>query len=160
MCHSALEVTCMDKESSVWICKLHEQTENNGFIFTETDEPSADKFPWSSSASLVVHLRFDFIPGENIFMINMLLLFVVDVVILFLQYVLLVSSMSFVSCTETKGRFLFDSGGIFWSVDNLSVTYSEHRRSVSLCLTLIWKCVHHLSPTPRGSFPYSHKHSL
>lgn len=133
MCHSALEVTCMDKESGVWICKLHEQTENNGFIFTETDEPSADKFSWSSSASFVVHLRFDFIPGKkNIFMINMLLLFVVDVVILFLQYVLLVNYMSYVSCTETKGRFLFDSRGIFWSEDSLSVTYSKHRKSIFL----------------------------
>lgn len=41
VCHSALEVTCMDKESGVPIGKLHDRIQINGFIFTEKDEPSA-----------------------------------------------------------------------------------------------------------------------
>lgn len=33
VCHSALEVTCMGKESGVWIGKLHEQIQNKRLYF-------------------------------------------------------------------------------------------------------------------------------
>lgn len=55
MCHSALEVTCMDKSPVSELAKLHEQIQNKGFIFTATDRPTTDKFPWSDSPSFVVH---------------------------------------------------------------------------------------------------------
>lgn len=81
-----------------------------GFILTETDKPSADKFPWSDSPIPVVHFSFDFIPGENVFIILVFSLLSFCSCL----YVLLVSSLLYVSCTETKGRYLFDKGGIFF----------------------------------------------
>lgn len=55
VCHSVLAVTGIGKDRGVWVCKLHEQVHPRCFVFTETDKPSADMFPWCDSPSFVVH---------------------------------------------------------------------------------------------------------
>lgn len=149
MCHSALEVTCIGKESGVWIGKLHE-VQNKGFILTETDKPSTDKFPWSDSPSLVVHFWFDFMPGKKVFIIIMF-----SFLSFSFQYVLLVSSLLYVSCTETKGRYLFDNRGIFLVKRHsvCGIQYTQEESFLVLKLTF-WKCIHHhMSPTSMWHLP-------
>lgn len=100
-------VRCLNRETA-WTENLKQR-----LLFTETDKPSTDKFPWSDSPSFVVHFWFDFTPGKKVFIIIMcsfLLSFC------FFQFVLLVSSLLYVSCTETKGRHLLDNRGIFFGL--------------------------------------------
>lgn len=55
VCHSDLAVTGIGKDRGVWVRKLHEQVHPQCFVFTETDKPSADMFPWCDSLSFAVN---------------------------------------------------------------------------------------------------------
>lgn len=119
MCHSALEETCMGTESSVWIDKLHEQIKKQRLYFHRNRYVS---LVWFSQFCCT----FDFMPGKNVFMIIMLGSFFVVVVILFFQYVFLVSYLLYVSCTEAKGRYLLNNRGIFGhSVCDIQLTTQD-----------------------------------